>query len=333
MIARGGIFSELRTQMLDAFPEDCCAPFCAEETIGGWLLRGAFTVRSCGNKKIVLEASNTDFGNTALVEVENLLNHCFEHLQELICYHTDPRERSDAWASVTAYYLGFFASSALLRLVGKPVVFVTKQHIEAFKKIANTTTAPGAGAFEVTAGTAISATYREVVLSRVDKVHESTWKRALGLLQTLNRSLTIHKHADEAAFYHSVCAGVHTQSGTGFDWPSAVRNRANYRPGAAYKLTRQDFGMRRCIEAWQAATADNVFAIAPAIHHGATNRPNELQTEICAMTNTGIALFVLARSLHREFRQRRRTDSRWELARKRYHKRTLPDDKMFAFAR
>src|SRR5439155_2916612 len=117
--------------------------------------------------------SPIDFASILLVEVENLLNHCFEHLQELLCFAADTRQRSDAWAAVTAYYLGFFSASALLRLLGKPVTFLNRDQLRALQHLAGSGQQPNQGAFEVTLGNPLSATHREITLVRSDKVHEA----------------------------------------------------------------------------------------------------------------------------------------------------------------
>src|SRR5687767_10323027 len=129
MIARGAVFAELRSRMLAAIPEGSAAPFQNDTTFGDWLHSGTFNVTSCTKRTIILESSPVDFGTVLFVEAENLINHCFEHLRELKSYCDAPRQRSDAWGAVTAYYLGFFSASALLRLLGIPVAFIHRDHL------------------------------------------------------------------------------------------------------------------------------------------------------------------------------------------------------------
>src|SRR5436190_11390420 len=106
MIASGAVFAALRNRMLVAIPKTSSAPFGTDSTLVDWLEKGTFNVRSCTKKRILLEGNEVDFGGALLVEAENLVNHCFEHLRELKSFCDSKGARSDAWGVVTAYYLG-----------------------------------------------------------------------------------------------------------------------------------------------------------------------------------------------------------------------------------
>src|SRR5688572_5671100 len=182
MIGRGGIFAELRTQMLAAIPENASAVYGQETTMGDWISRGTYFATTCSRSGARLEASHADIASTLLGEAENLTNHCFEHLQELLCFAEDSRPRSDAWATVTGYYLGFFSASALLRILGRPIVFLNREQLNCVQQITGTGQQPNQGAFEVKIATPISFTHREVLLQKSEKVHEATWKTLLQML-------------------------------------------------------------------------------------------------------------------------------------------------------
>lgn len=322
MIGRGGIFAELRSQMLAAIPEGSTALFRSETTIGDWLANGAFVVTSCTTHEVKLQTSHVDFASAALVEIENLLNHCLEQLQELACFCADTRRRSDAWTAVTGYYLGFFAASALLRLIGRPVVFINRDQLRALQQLAGSSARPKQGAFQIVVGTQISATHREITVTPTDKVHEATWKSALGLLQDLRRSPTILKDPNEADFYDSLCTTAFCVTGVGFDWPSFVRNRANYRPGYAYKLNANTLEILRALGGWRSAPATDVFRVMREAYRRCSTDVSDSCNSVGMMMHVSFCLFLLVQALHRELVARRRLDRRWERHRNQFRQAT-----------
>jgi hypothetical protein len=301
-------------------PDGAVASYQAEATLGDWLRNGAFTVSACSRRSILLEASQVDFASVLLVEVENLLNHCFEHVQELACACSDQRQRSDAWVAVTAYYLGFFSASALLRLLGRPIAFIDRASLAALQRFVGAAQRPGQGAFEIIVGNPLSVTHREVSLAPSEKIHEATWKSTLRVLDTLRRNPAISKAADEADFYDSLCTNAFCASGVGFDWPSFVRNRTNYRPGCAYKLARNTVEAQKRLMRWRDVGTADVFSTVRALHRECTSSTAEFANHLGMMITVGVSLFVLLRSLYAELLARRKSDKRWERQRERYRK-------------
>jgi len=318
MIGRGGVFAELRSQMLSVIPEGINAAYRTEGTLGDWIANGAYVVTSCTRSSLLVEGSHVDFASMLLIEVENLMNHCFEHIQELLCFVGDVRPRSDAWAGVTAYYLGFFSASALLRLLGVPVTFLNRQQLMALRQLAGTSQQPSQGAFEISLRGAVSATHREISFTRSDKIHEATWKSILQTLDTLNRDPGITKQPDEADFYDSLCTTAFCTPGVGFDWPSVARNRANYRPGYAYKLMRNNLRVLMSLQSWRNIESADVFAAVRAAHRRCSASASEFPNHMGMMITVGISLFLLLRALYAELLDRRKTDKRWERQRKHY---------------
>jgi hypothetical protein len=321
MIARGGVFAELRSRMLSAFPNGTQALFHAEATLGDWIETGTFTVKSCSKRYVELNGSEIDFANRAMLEVENLTNHCFEHVRELICFRTDASHRSDAWAAVTAYYLGFFSAAALLRLIGSPIAFVNRQQLQILQTLAGSARAPNPGALKFELGQSVSVTHREIRLVPAEKIHEATWKTALQIIDQLNRDPKVSKHPDEADFYDSLCTSAFRFPGIGFDWPSYVRVRANYRPGHAYKLRANHIGVVRTIEYWRKADAADVFSVVRSAHVRCAADTSALTNQVTMMMNVSFAVFLIVRALYQELLLRRPIDRRWEKARAQYRDR------------
>ena len=318
MIARGAIFAALRAQMLDAFTQETNSPHKEVQTLGDWLDKGFYQFRSCSSKEICVEVSSDDVSGAILCEVENLLNHCLEHLHEIHCYSVDSRQRSGAWAVVTAYYLGFFSASAFLRLIGRPTVFFTKPQIDHFKQLHNVTQLPGAGSFDVRLGNHISSNYREMILSRGGKVHESTWKNAISAINTLLKDPSTPKQPDEAELYSAISSIHFSPSGTGYDWPSWVRNRVNYRPGNSYHLRTHELIRKTNIRSWINSEKSDIFELVREQYRRSSLEPLDLTNQIGMMTCFSMVFFALTRELYLELSTRRKIDHRWESARLRY---------------
>jgi hypothetical protein len=318
MIAQGAIFSHLRAQMLNSFPEETVAPFRDDATIGDWLENGAFIVTSCTKKEVLIEASPTDYAAIVLTETENLMNHCFEHLQEMIALGCDGRLRSNAWAIVTAYYFGFFASSAFLRLIGQPVVFLATSQLNRLKILAGATEKPGQGAFRFQVTRNISVTRAEISVTQTEKVHEATWKLALGLLDRLNHDPLLTKSPAEANFYDSVCSRVLFPQYANYQWPSMVRNRANYRPGFMYRLQNDAALFSRLFDPWRSATRADIHRLFQTCLRRCEYDRDSFSHHTDLMLNVSTVLFLLARALYNDLLDRRKTDRRWEHQRRRY---------------
>ena len=84
MIPKGVVYSELRSKMVKNFPDGSKAVYGGAGTIGEWLSTGSLVVNTSTKKEVTFEAPIVEFGSSLLTEIENLLNHCFEHLQELV---------------------------------------------------------------------------------------------------------------------------------------------------------------------------------------------------------------------------------------------------------
>lgn len=304
--------------MLNSFPQETVASFRDDCTVGDWLQSGTFIVTSCTKKEVLIEASLVDYAAVVLTETENFMNHCFEHLQEMLSLGNDERLRSNAWGLVTAYYFGFFASSAFLRLIGRPVVFLTTEQLNRLKALASAPQRPGQGAFLFRVTKLISVTRAEISISQTEKVHEATWKLALGLLDQLNHDPSLSKSPAEANFFDSICSKVLFRYYSNFQWPSMVRNRANYRPGFLYRLGKPPWNFPRLFDPWRSATRTDIHRVfQTCLHRCATDRDN-FAHHSDLMLNVSTILFLLVRALYAELLDRRRTDRRWENQRKHY---------------
>lgn len=318
MIPRGTIYSELRSKMVGNFPEGSKAVFGDSTTVGEWLSTGSLVVKSSTKNRVTFEAPIIEFGSSLLTEIENLLNHCFEHLQELGCASQDKRVRSEAWNTVTAYYFAFFSASALLRLLGRPVVFLNRNQLQSFPKMLGSGIAPSQGAFEILFVSSISATHAEFSLHPTNKVHEATWQCLLGIFDDMHRNLSPKPDAREVLFYASLSTKVLFSQYVNFQWPSSVRNRANYRPGFAYKLQTARSPTFNLISEWAQAEPQETSQILERIVTACRSDVDNFANHIQLMTAVGTSLFLLARELYSDLLTRKTLDKRWEHNRRSY---------------
>jgi hypothetical protein len=323
MIPHGAIFNQLRSMMLVHFPEGSKAVYQDSETVGDWLSKGSGIVTSCTKSKVTMEAPTVEFGSILLTEIENLLNHCFEHLQELGCISQDTRIRSGAWNTVTAYYFAFFSGSALLRLLGVPIVFLGREQLSSFPIMLGSGSAPSQGAFKIIRSRSISATHAEYCLTTSPKIHEATWNNLLQLFDELNRKTNPNPDTNEVLFYNSLCTKVLFSKYVNFQWLSSVRNKANYRPGFEYKLHIANSPNRKLINDWaDIQLRQPVQIVTKAVSDCSADKDN-FSNQVRLMVTIGTCLFLLVRELYAELLVRKSLDKRWEQKRKNYRKKMI----------
>jgi hypothetical protein len=199
-----------------------------------------------------------------------------------------------------------------------PIAFVNRDQLRVLQTIAGSSASPRQGSFELTTTSQVSATHSQIKIAPTDRVHEATWKSAIGLLASLNRSTSIVKAPDEADFYDSLCTEAFCAKGVGFDWPSFVRNRANYRAGFAYKLSSNTLGVLRSLQPWRSLEAGNVFRVMRGTYQKSSSDISSFTNHVGMMISVAVALFLIVRELHRELLARRRMDTRWEQKRKHF---------------
>jgi hypothetical protein len=138
------------------------------------------------------------------------------------------------------------------------------------------------------------------------------------MIESLNRNPEITKQPDEADFYDSLCTKAFCSSGIGFDLPSYVRNRTNYRPGYAYKLRRNNLHVVNAVEFWRNIESGDVFSAVRAAHRRWESAVSIFSKHISMMITVSMSLFLLLRSLYAELLDRRKIDRRWERQRDQY---------------
>lgn len=192
IVPKNTIWQFLRSSCLASIPPNTRAPFTAPRPINAWRREGYYTVTSATGNRIVLVASECDFGAALLSDAEHLLDNAAEHQTSLYSVTDRDAWLSPGWSIVTIYYWGFFAALALTRLLGRTIWFLDKEAITDFKRLAATTSKGlGAGAFRLECGPSISATDREIVLQREDaRLHDTMWRQLARLIKEAHATST-----------------------------------------------------------------------------------------------------------------------------------------------
>lgn len=231
---------EIRSDLLSTFERGCDASLKRRLTFNDWLLNGTgnYSVTSIGNNDITISASSIDLSSAFLTDIELLFNHCFEHLQELIVYHTDNKPRSDAWNVVTLYYFSFFTAQIFSRLIGSPIVYIGPQQINNLKIISGVAGSRlGAGAYRIEKLTDLASSMTEYRLKKTNnsKIHEATWISLFSYLESKINTNIMLSLPEEVLFYKLITTNVLHEMYDGYSWPSVIRTKANYRPGFMYR--------------------------------------------------------------------------------------------------
>ena len=336
MIPKGSIFVSLRSKALEFYPEKCQILHRERLTFTDWLKRGTYVPVATTKSEILFEASPQDVASIFLSSLEFLSNNCLEHLQENLCFSTDERIRSDAWNIVNIYYFAFFCAQALLRLLGHPIVFVPKDALKLVGSVIGSSNVPGSGTFGLEKIAELSATVARYRLKTTRKrAHEAAWKELFTLLEKEVDAPA--KDPKEVLFYKSLTTKTLSGIYGHYEWPTLIRNNANYMPGLAYCLVENQIKgkTRRLINSWENCSETEVLRILDSsIASCSLGDQNDLSKHICLLHNIAHSLFVLFRELYFELINRRQIDRRMELKRKAFiRKMAIPGDISYPFMR
>lgn len=313
MIPNGPIYTSLRTSLLDFYPQGVSAKAGSNVNCGEWLSTGSFYVNSISSSSIIIETDMIDFSSMWLTEVENLINHCFEHLGILINSDSDSRSESDAWQLVTMYYYGFFAGQALLRLTGCPQVYLSKERTNIFAKLCKNTSKPNAGTYTIKKINEVSATKAEYEFKLLGKKnHEALWTSLFNYIEKEFKRIE-NPREDEALLYRMFISNDAKKEFNSHEWPSLIRNQVNYVPGFAYQLLlkKNITKAKGLTKKWKDYSSTDLNKALKSIKIGPTN----YHEHVSFMSFVLNIIFLLMRKLYEELYARRNLDKRWELYR------------------
>lgn len=314
----------MRQRALDAIPPGSIVEFRSPTTLAAWQRQGTYTISSTSSSKFAITVASSDFGGALFSDAAFHLDHGLEHQASLMKALASGQWSSPAWQVVTFYYWSYFCAMALSRMLGRTVWFVTPQVAQEFARLATTgSTQVTQGTYELTCGTSLSAEMRSINLEkRKRRLHEQLWTTAFDLLNSLYREVGsgIATQREERLFL----AIINSANILGADWPSALRNVVNYRPGFAYTAPRY----KSCIDSFiylstQDQSIDSVIDRLENNNIHMQKDPSvEAQPKVAAkmLADLTILLSRIANALHDEIIDRSGIDQRWFLNKKRFAK-------------
>jgi hypothetical protein len=144
-----------------------------------------------------------------------------------------------AWNMVKLYYAAFYAAHATLRLLGRSCTQLDSQHIERLRRLIDILGVTGPHDIAVGLFQFVPTTAGIVQCFRISRAaggsHEIFW-RAFGehidaTADKILSSASLPSKDAQRAFLRlkEYTAALHTRSGAGYNWLSAVRNEVQYR--------------------------------------------------------------------------------------------------------
>lgn len=320
MFPQAAVWQQLRQMALDSVPTGSLVPYASPPTLEAWLQRGAFSVLNASGKRFVLQASTVDIGSALLSDASFHADHTVEHSVSIRNQLASGRWHSPAWTAVTFYYWSYHALVALTRLLGKTVWFMSPAGIALLRGLSAGAGGPGPGPYTLLCGPMLSASQREVRLTRrgQSRVHDAIWHVWFGELRGLTASLRRGKAADtETRLYLAMLLSANA---LGDAWPSELRNILNYAPGAGYGAVRHHTpsAVYGSIALDPASSTDEVIdrfeANSSSLNSGAP-LGEQISTATRVLVDLSFILDMLLVNLLREVSERRYVDRRWLAAR------------------
>jgi hypothetical protein len=316
MIPQGDVFENLRIQMLDFFPLKCRSKVNETANFADWIERGYYSVQKASGSKYLVEADTTEFSSLWLTDVENLSNHCAEHLREMIRNGAKPDSISDAWQTVTIYYYAYYAAQGLLRILGQPVVFLNQAQAASLETLAGTTSKGSRGSYVVKKESTLSTIKSQYSLRlKSGNNHDSVWSHLFSLLKEAFDKCKKSTSSSELQLYSALLDPTMARICKSPSWPSVIRNKANYTPGYAYRsVQKQDVAKsRRLILEWKETDLSILqksldASLNACKCHGAVS----FDRQVRLMHVVAHTLFFILRQLYFDLYNRRNFDKRWE---------------------
>ncbi|WP_232076945.1 hypothetical protein [Variovorax sp. PBL-E5] len=319
---QSALWQRVRQRALDAVPPGANVDFKSPLTLAAWQARGTYTVASTTATKFTIAASPTDFGGALISDAAYHLDHALEHQVSLMKTLASPAWNSPAWQAVTFYYWAYFAAMAFSRMLGHALWFVTSDVAKQFTKLAPAGAASmGKGTYEVICGPAMSAGTRSILLvKRQRRIHEQLWTTVFGLFSEIYAEVGagVASPQEERLFM----AIIASAAVLGDDWPSALRNVVNYRPGFAYAAPR--FKSSLDTFTYLSTGAQTVDGLVDRLENNTIlmrlDPSIERQPKLAArmLIDLTILLSRIAHSLHDEIVDRSGLDRRWLVSKNRF---------------
>lgn len=318
---QGGVWQILRARSLDAIPADTRLPY-TPVRLDDWPRSGYYSLSSSTTRRVTLVAAQAEVGAALLTDTELLLNHAAEHQVVVHREVTQSDIISPAWLVVTIYYWSFYLALAITRLLGSTLMFLLPDASRALAALAGSIGSISPGAVEIECGTLISATDRNVQLTKMSgRIHDLIWKHLHQVCQSaLVASGVSGSGTDEDRLYSALDVSFRR---LGEDWPSAFRNAVNYSAGYAYSAVEGTSRLGTMRQLRDPGSVENVvFRFESSL--GSLPRspaPTLLgrSNSICnLLSDLVVLLHAFALTLHEDLVDRHALDRRAALKRRQY---------------
>jgi len=312
----------MRQHALGAIPPGSSVDFRSPLTLATWQALGTYTISSASSMRFTISVAPSDFGGALISDAAFHLDHALEHQASLMNTLGGGHWSSPAWQIVTFYYWSYYSAMALTRLLGKTVWFVTPAVAGQFSRLAATgSPRVTKGTYELSCGAIISAGSRDLeILKKQRRVHEQLWSTMFGLLNSVYQEVGagVATPLEERLFL----ALINSARILGDDWPSALRNVVNYRPGFAYTAPR----FKSCVDplthlSIQRQSIEGVVDRLESDNIAIRAEPSvEAQPKLAArmLADFTVLLDCIAHTLHDEVVERSGIDRRWAASKRRF---------------
>jgi hypothetical protein len=260
-----------------------------------------------------------EFGGVLLTETEFYMDHAAEHQASLWKQLSGGAWQSAGWQLVTVYYWAYFLAVSLTRLLGRSVWYIDDTVASHLTTLAATGGRVGAGTFAVTCGSSISLTDREVLLKKGSgRVHDHLWRVVFAAIESFVKLSPPTVGSLEERLYTAV---LQSSRFLGSDWPSAVRNLVNYRPGVGYGAVRRLVGIPAIKRHEQPVKFENLLERFEN-DVAALDASRALEAQIAAASKSLVTLTfmlnALVREIYKDTLSRSGLDRRWDRSRDRF---------------
>lgn len=321
-IPRGAMWQRLRQQALSSVSPEARVAFRAPTSLGNWQAQGSYSISSTSSSRFSLVVQSEDFGGALFSDASFHLDHALEHQASLMNALQGGGWFSPAWQVVTFYYWSYFCAMAVSRMLGQTVWFVTPDVARQFSRMSAAASAtPGQGTFEVRCEEVVSAGFRAVrLIKKGRRLHEQLWATTFRALKSMfDEFPTGTMLPDEERLYRAIFATVEI---LGDDWPSALRNLVNYRPGFAYTAPRFIASLETL--AYVDAPGQTIGSIVDRLENSTITMRNDPQVAtqpriaVRMLVDLTLLLNRIAHGLQDEIIERTKIDRRWRNNQRRF---------------
>jgi hypothetical protein len=321
-LPKGAIWQALRAKALETIPLGTPHFYRPPRTLAQGQAEGAYVITGASRKQFTIVAPSIEVAGALIGEAAFLLDHAAEHQAHIWGQLRCEEWSSPSWQITTFYYWAFFLVSATTRMLGDTVWFVDPDVAAELSKLAPGG-APrlGSGAFSFVCRPTANVAAHEIVLRKLNgRVHEQVWRSWFATVKTLLDKLPSGSSdpLEERLFRAQLRAANVLRP----DWPSALRNLVNYRPGFGYAAVRRE----QMVERFAYLSTDSPDRFQDVV--------SRLESNVVALSTSSLrdqpklasrvlvdlafVLHAIARELQYEIVDRHSLDPRWRTARRNF---------------